>query len=199
MCGAPKPLIWWTFTLKGCELDYFWDTFRHRSLGGFDFLKITQTCCQKISETKVNKCKSRCVHFCFPLPVIMRYFVLPKSSCIEWEYGNLDTIMIFGNLSMCFGKFSVTKLPKSKITDVIFSILCFMRYFLLPKSSCIVFEIGNSDTTIMIFGNLSMCLGKFSAAKLTKSKIWDVLFSMLSFMRYYLFAISYCICSKNVL
>ena len=42
--------------------------------------------------------------FCFPLTVIMTYFVIPKSGCIKWEIGNMDTFMIFGNLLMCFGK-----------------------------------------------------------------------------------------------
>ena len=132
MCSAPIPLIWWTSTLTDCELGYFWDTFRHHSLGGLDFLKISQTFSQKISETKVKKYKSRCVHFCFPLRVIITNFVLPKSSCIGWEIGNLDTIMIFGNLSMCFGKFFVTNLAKPKICYVLFSMLSFIRFFHLP-------------------------------------------------------------------
>ena len=54
--------------------------------------------------------------------------MLPISSCIRWEIGNLYTIMIFGNLSMCFGKFSVTKLPKPKICYVHFLMLSFIFY-----------------------------------------------------------------------
>ena len=40
---------------------------------------------------------------------------------------------------------------------------------------------------------------KILCDKASQIKIWDVLFSMLSFIRYFLFAISNYICSKNVL
>ena len=92
MCSAPKPLIW--CTSNHFYIKRLWNGLRFAILTGWlYFLKISQKFYQKISTTNVKNSKADMLIFVSPLPVIMAYFVLPKSSCIEWEIGNLDTFM----------------------------------------------------------------------------------------------------------
>ena len=65
MCSAPKPLIWWTSTLKCCEFRYLWNTFRLRSLGGFDFWKSLKQFDKNLSNKGYKMQKQMC-SFLFP-------------------------------------------------------------------------------------------------------------------------------------
>ena len=105
-------------------------TFWLYSLGGFIFSEISQKICQKISATQVKNSKADMFIIVSPLPVIMEYFVLPKSSCIKWEIGNLDTSMFF-EISQCVLKILYDKASKIKNLMCPFSKLSFMRYFYL--------------------------------------------------------------------
>ena len=109
--------------------------------------------------------------FIFPPAYNNKNFVLPKSSCIGWEIGNLDTILIFRILSMCFGKFFVTNLAKPKICYVLVLMLSFIRCFHLqyltvsvPKMSYKNLNFGIFHN-LMLFKNLSVCLAQISVTK----------------------------------
>ena len=52
--------------------------------------------------------------FVSPLPVIMAYFVLPKSSCIEWKIGNFHTFLLL-QISQYVLKILYDKASKIKV------------------------------------------------------------------------------------
>ena len=91
-------------------------------------------------------------------------------------------IMIFGILSMCFGKFFVTKLSKPKVCYVLFLMLSFIRFFHLQYLTVSVRKMSYKNLNfdifhnLMLFKNLSVCLAQISVTKFPKWKIWDVYF-----------------------
>lgn len=123
----------------------------------------------KKCETKVTKCKSKCVQFCFHLPIIMAYFVLPKSSCIRWEIGMI--LLWYLEISQCVLEISLWQRFPNQNLRCPFSMLSFIRYFLFAICNCICSKnvlwkfYFSPFHNLMLLENLSVCLAQISVKR----------------------------------